>query len=443
MKFAGWLAVLGATLAGCVQNEYDIELTPAGKFLERNVTIRRHGPEGSADELQRLGKEYNVPPPAPAKMHAFQGRFAGRTPDDVGGFGTFTRWDTALGSVVVYVERFRGNIDAAGELKRRQAAADRTVELLLGWLERELKKEPQWPALQKFLDEEFRRDLFNLSITAWTLGLTDRSDEIAEPIVRAAQYLVERGYMTPDEIPAIRRAFDDTKREDYERLLTWLRKLIVARMGDERAPPLTFQFLASPERLMGSLRAFLETTEEYSRLEQAWQVKLNTDPAALRPDAINVAGELLGRLFAGAIQLGGDQLSLALKTGRPPILTNGRWSSESGKVQWPEKRLLPGEELPPILTYAAWDEPNETLQKTHFGKIVLQGKALVDYCTWYHGLTDAEQQEWDLFLDKLRPGPTLAMELDDFRFNNEPVEGDKNRGLARPAVEAIQRELTP
>jgi len=103
--------------------------------------------------VTHLSEEYHVAPPAPAKSHIFRGRFSSRMPNDVGGHGSFTRWDTPLGSTAVYVERFRGTDDAAGELNCRQAAADSLVDLLIGWLEGEFKNDPEWPAILKFLEE--------------------------------------------------------------------------------------------------------------------------------------------------------------------------------------------------------------------------------------------------------------------------------------------------
>ena len=46
-----------------------------------------------------------------ARKHRFTGKFAGRTPDDVGGAGSYTHWETAFGSASAYVERFRGSDD--------------------------------------------------------------------------------------------------------------------------------------------------------------------------------------------------------------------------------------------------------------------------------------------------------------------------------------------
>ena len=197
-------------------------------------------------------------------------------PDDVGGYGTFTQWDSPLGSVSIYVERFRGNDDLSAVLKRREATADRIVELVVAWLAKELKGEPQWPALQRFLQEEdLRRDLHNLTIYALSMGLAhkaEKTDESVDPYVRILQYLVEHGYLKPDDIPEIGRAIADCERGECERLDgvdRWIH--LRPRGGDALRLP---QNLATPEGLAKSPTAFLETTDEYAALEQKWRQDL-------------------------------------------------------------------------------------------------------------------------------------------------------------------------
>ena len=142
----------------------------------------------------------------------------------------------------------------------------------------------------------------------------------------------------------------------------------------------------------------------------------------------------------GLFQLGGDRLTVGLKTDRPPILTNGRWSAESASIKW-APRIVPGDDLPPAFAYAVWDEPDEAAQRAHFGMIVLQEKMLLDYCTWYRGLTERERGEWDALIDALQPGPQLISDLEAFRFSDEPVDGDKNKRLANSMIESIAAEL--
>ncbi len=448
MRTRYWLPLLAMTLCGCTRNVYEIELSRAGNALERKLTVRQQSrgesdpPVAFDDEVMHIAEEYHLPAPAPGKSHVFRGSFAGRMPDDVGGYGTFTQWDSPLGSVSIYVERFRGNDDLSAVLKRREATADRIVELVVAWLAKELKGEPQWPALQRFLQEDLRRDLHNLTIYAWSMGLAhkaEKTDESVDPYVRILQYLVEHGYLKPDDIPEIGRAIADCERGECERLMAWIDGFISARVrGDALRLP---QNLATPEGLAKSLTAFLETTDEYAALEQKWRQDLKRHPDAEKPDGKSVATELVVNLLFGDFnfEFNTDRLTVALKTSRAAIFTNGRWSAESRKIRWREQPLT-RDGLPPIL-YAAWDDPDEARQNRHFGAVALHGEALIEFCVWYHGLTAGERREWDSFIDRLRPDPELHKALSDFRFTHELDSRDKDERLASATIAAILKGL--
>jgi hypothetical protein len=447
MKISHWLAWLAVILAGCVRNSYEVEVAPVGGSLDRKLTVRQQtrgsGPANAFDEeVRKIAAEYRVappPPPAAAKKHEFQGRFAGRLPQDVGGYGTFMHWETELGSVSIYVERFRGDDDAEGVLKRRQASADRLVELAVAWLRPELEADPQWPGFRQFLQKDFRRDLHNVTIYAWTMGMARTSDDFTEALVRGLQYVVERGYITPDDVPAISRAISDAQRGEPERLMTLCKRLIAARLGGKI--PQIPKGLATPEELVKSLNKFLESTDEYVKIIKEWEKQRATDPHVQRPEGMAVLNRLLGDLFlAGTgVQLGGDQVTVGLNIDRPAIVTNGHWTEESRKINWAARSL--SNEGWPALMYAAWDEPDETAQKAHFGKLVLQGEPLLNYCLWYRGLTDAEQQEWDKFIDTLAPGTDHERALNNFRFGHEPADRDRGQRLASDTVAALLKGL--
>ena len=439
------LVFLAVMVGGCARNVYEIELDPAGDSLERTLTVKLQGqsksdpPNGSEQEARRIAAEYHAAAPGVGNTHVFSGRFAGRMPNDVGGSGTYTHWDTPLGSAGVYVERFRGNDDATAILKRRQAAADRVVELLVAWLAGELAGDPQWPALRQFLQDDFRRDLHNLSIYTWTVSLTQKAEELTEPLMRVSQYLVERGYFTPQDIPSLHRAIADADRGDYEWLMTWCGGVIIAKLRG--AAPRLPESLSTPEKLHQSLVAFLETTDAYAKLIEEWEQKQKTEPAAGKPEGMDVASQLLADLiFSGrGFQLGGDRLSVGLKTGRPVLVTNGQWSEESGKITWRDVPLSQ-EGLPPLI-YAVWDQPDEIGQRARFGAIVLQGELLFEFCIWYRGLSAGERDEWDTLIDGLSPDSDFDQVLNNFRFSHEPADRSKDKVVAAPAVEAILKGL--
>ncbi len=100
-------------------------------------------------------------------------------------------------------------------------------------------------------------------------------------------------------------------------------------------------------------------------------------------------------------------------------------------------RTLPSAEQPPVVAYAAWDTPNVAVQEACFGKVVLKGQPLATYCVWYHGLTDAERQEWDEFLTRLPQGEEMEAAIQAFRFRGEPLDRPEGHQIAAPAAGAI------
>lgn len=429
------LTVLVGALAGCVQNKYDVELTPVGEKLQRRIHIKRQGPAATPEELQRLATAYSADVPGTPKVQEFENSFAGRLPDDIGGHGTYTRWETPLGSAALYVERFRGVDDIAAEWERRKVAADRVTEHLIGWLGQEFRNDPGWPPLKEFFNSHVRRDLLNLSLYLWTAGLSRQDDQNPEFLVRVVQYLVERGYASYEEVPALLRAASDSRRDDGRHMLEILRQKLVARARDDLFAD-SLKFLATLESLKHSLDKYLETTAEFQNLLSEWQEKLRDEPTLARPDPFDVLGLYSTDLLTGAVLAGGDQLTLSLNTGREPLATNGDWSAEEQRVSWPDQ-FLPRPGQPPQLSYAAWEQPNAAVQQSHFGKAVLQGKPLVDYCLWYHGLTEAERTEWDAFVETLSPGEELADKLLAFRFRHELADLTQEECIAARAVDAI------
>ena len=211
------LAAMAMVVTGCPHNEYIVELKPQGNSIERtlvffcadgmntNTGVPNYQSFGTA-ELAAIIALY----PAngfsnDGKRYVVRGEFTNQLPADVGGAGFYTNLTTSLGSVGFYVERFRGNDDLAGMTQRRIKSAERFTDLVAGWSQMELGREPGFDKLHQFLDVDFRRDLKNFGIYWWegqlASGYKTNADE--EFAVRFGQYLWERGYFKIGEIPSL------------------------------------------------------------------------------------------------------------------------------------------------------------------------------------------------------------------------------------------------
>ncbi|HET6327630.1 MAG TPA: hypothetical protein VFG04_23305 [Planctomycetaceae bacterium] len=471
------------TAPGCEEKIYDLELRPSGDKIERRLTLSRHNlpdhspkslsGENDGPEIRRLAAAYKVDPPKlPQRKAVFSGTFRDALPQDIGGAGRYVHWESPLGRVRIYVERFRGNDDMYSSLEKRRKAVDQIVDLLVGWFESELRGQPEWPTLRIFLDQQFRNDLQNFSLFVWSTNVRDifeSTDALAEVAIRAAQYCVERNYVTYEETPTLRREFEDAQeRDNPTALLKRIRQLIVVRAGaTETRWKQSLEFLSDTGRLQVSWHRYFWQSPYFKKTvadiglerrqvlrsrasgEDATSPGSTSDAAEPKPifsaqfvDAKEAA--FLGNLFWSAFAFNSHFLSdvsrvqANLEAPRKPFWTNGKWNDKQRRVEWsPLIAELPkpdGEKSPfsfewPALCFAVWDEPSDAEQKRIFGRIGLTGHHLLDYCLWYGGLSGLEKKEWEAFLPTIRDNQP-ASRLKAFLFSGEPRDRKNYQSVA-------------
>jgi len=453
------IAALGMILCGCDFNEYRIELTPHGDRIERKLTVWRTGGadesgkprkgEFPAEELAAIAKAYpkQVETDDP-NVHVFVGRFGQKMPRDLGGDGSYVRMPTRMGSAFAYVERFRGNDDLFGQIDKQREAIDETVDLLIGWFRNELPDDAGRKKLLAFMDTSFRKDLKNLTVYAWAsraAGLYKKSGTAeGEFLVRVIQYLKERKYFAPKDVPRIVRAFTEEFQKDSAGWLpALLQRLIADRMGVKPTDPVpdSLAFLSNAEKAGESLRAYLKGTKTYRRKLAEWKKQRTEtiergeeDPDAEPPDPITACFPELGmNLIPMSFGGSADALHVSLAAPVKPFETNGTWDAKAAQVTW--KDSLHGDDTLPTFCYALWAEPDGTFQKKHFGKVVLDGQYLAFYCAWRKGLAKAEAGEWDAFVDGLAGGKEVPAKLKSFRLSTG--------GHAEVVVKEILKALEP
>ena len=92
------------------------------------------------------------------------------------------------------------------------------------------------------------------------------------------------------------------------------------------------------------------------------------------------------------------------------------------------------------MLYAVWSEPNVDYQAQHFGKTVLAGDALRDFCVWYAQLSPEQMIYWDRFVSGLKPGTALVEQIQQFRFPDEPA-AEKAGSSAESGADAVKSLL--
>jgi len=421
------------------------------------------------EELAAIAAIYRAPVPGRKQdRYVFEATFEGGTPQDVGGAGSYTRLATPMGSVHYYCERFRGSDDQAAGLQQSFQAIDRLLDILVGWLKSELGKEKDFDKLHTLLDRDLRKDLKNLSLTLW-IGMSvprivnpddKKAKEAIEEVcqARVVQYMIERNYFQPSDVPGLfrtlaeavalkqapRRAEDKPKEADaqatstltakqQEALRRVLKQLLSVKAGvrNEKLISKIASLLADDETALGSLLAYYAKTDHFARIKDEW--KKEKPPKAKEkgqeePDPAEVLSDLAQDCAPGEILSFGtdDKVTVRLNLPAGAFATNGSWDPKARQLTW-AGRVKAREDLKPaasqkkdralpMICYAAWSEENAEFQKRHFGKVILAGQELGEYCLWRKGLTKAEAAKWDQFLAGLKPDQTLPGKIKAFRF---------------------------
>lgn len=439
------LLLIAAFCSGCPRNQYVIELNPAGSELQRKLTCwREDGVDNDGrpkyvefpkDELSAL-KDLFGSEESDGKTHRFSGRF-GTAPNDIGGRGSYTVYETSLGTACVYVERFRGRDDLHGSIQRRLQAADDLVDLLVGWSKKEIGEEPAYQKLEEFLKNDFRKDARNLALYIWTGGGAESrgAGQMEEFWVRMAQYLVEREYFTAADLPQLAAA-DENPRPTLLLIQRW----IATKLGvpHNQALPARLAFLADGAAAEASLSKYLEGTAQFKQRVKEFEAK--GDPNARKPEPLEIPQELLAIIVHLPAGEGGDHLALKLALPSAPSHTNGKWNQRDKQLVWEgelESKPGPFEDLP-FVCYASWSVPNEQTQKQRFGKTFLNGKGLLDYCLAAKMMSASESQEWEKFVASLSPG-AAGTKIQEFHFSSEAAAGNGNlEGLKQILLKALE-----
>lgn len=468
-----WIAAL-VLLTACEFTEFEIDMEIDGVELVRRMVTRQvdvdHGERVlracPAEHLARIAAAYGteVPDPVPSELR-FEGRFKGKTPNDVGGSGYVAVHEAPMGRLVAWSEQFRGEADPGVVMERAFQAADQWMDLVVGWLRAELGERKGWDRLQTLLDGQLRRDLKNLVGTFYlTVGPDSRLNTEArmglngeeEFLLRVLHLFVTKGYLTDEDIPPLFRAMNHSGDRALAAALPVLRRAItratdLSGRGDALEHLLA---LLVSEDMEASLLRHIEASELWKEKLAAWEAAAATEPDRSRPEPSGITDDLLSAMVGASLVFGSeDHLTVRLRCPTQPHRTNGRWDAAAGKLEWIGTPAHGGQL--PSMAFAFWTEPDTGFQEAHFGRVVLSGEALEEYVLWYRGLHTGERRQWDALLKSLRPNSDAIKRLQSFTFRatdgkaggtgREGAEPQKDpgRGLLLEALEKQGEGIRP
>jgi len=429
------LAVVTVLVIGCEYNSYTIVITPKGDRFERKLTCKRVDIDDKGNEtirnfpereLEKITAIYASRLPSPETgIHAFSGEFEGKTPNDIGGAGTYKRYHTILGSLSVYTERFRGSDDIEAAAAARRKGADRFVEMAVEYFKTQIDNSEDFAAIRKFLETDFRQDLYNLSFYSWLHQLQSENskDKKEEALFRFGLYLLERGYFYTADAPRDFRSLSDNPKWILERL----QRFLATKLGVSPQQPIpdSLKFLSYPIKVRKSWEAFMRSTDEYKKLLRGWEEQKKEKPDTPEPDPNEALRKVSNQILDIGIFVTTDEVHVILNCRNKPISTNGEWDENNGQVKW---KLSVSENPPlPPFCHALWVNPDAQLQQSLFGKVLLTGKNLAEYAFWYHSLSANQAHKWDAFVAGLKPGEELVKKLEAFHLLDEPGADKKEK----------------
>ncbi len=414
-----WLLTIGCLAAtGCARNHYQVRMTPTDSGFERTLTCwtenagEPRDPRALSDEaLAKIQLDYGwAPEPGEDGKNTFQGQFAIDTPQDVGGVGRLERINTSLGTLWVYVERFRGNDDLESELTKRREAVDTLVDLTLGWLRKEFGEEANFQQLEAFVDKTVRNDLKNLAVYLWVAEANSEDLESNGFLERLWLFAHERDYLTLHDIAVIMRA----EETGDPALVSKIVARMIARELEIEPTSDALSIFGDADRLSSSWNEHIRGSEYYAEYVRLQQEEPKRPDADEPPEPNEAVGHLLLEAFIHFDLASHDMLEVTLDAECKPISTNGTWNESEKTVTWSGSlAALPA--LPTVCS-ATWAVPNAEEQRRRFGAIVLAGQDLAGYAMCVESLSDEEAKQWDKLLATCKPDEPWQETIRDFQF---------------------------
>ncbi len=424
-------------LTACKSTHYELELHPQESKLQRQLkTWVDSGKEGefgtlNTETIGRIAAEYQAAVPEELNVELeFSASFGPEMPQDVGGVGWYNYWPSSMGTLYSYTEQFGGNENLSAGLDRGMLAIDRLLKTLTLWLDAEFEEAQDLQQLTAALNREIRADFRNLFLLIWVDEVSpEGAFKEAELIVRIAQYLSNRGYFEPADIPEFLLAAYELDNDIDERMVGLITRGIATRMGVPEGDPLPPSLAALGEDWEAygdSFEMFVEGSEQILALAHKWAAEDGGSVGVDKEDQISPDSIFDTFLEINIFSAGSSSpLQVALHLPRKPVETNGDWDEETGVVTWSDRIDLAENPIElPASSFAFWVTPATDFQNKHFGTIVIDDDELVEYALWSNSLALEQRAEWDALLKTLDAESNAVNELENFRFSDSPEVQD-------------------
>jgi len=468
MKPVHLLFLLVLFLVSCDKNIYKIKIQITDNGLKRELVCYRKNDDGNiidfpSGELKRIRKIYN-PEFEENKAdkinlsteHSFVADFSAKMPQDIGGFGSITRFNSILGSVIYYQERFRKSDSGISEkIKIKYKNADRFADYLAGWLKKELSNEKDWELLDKFVNFDFRKDLKDIvSFIILMNIMNDAGNELKSAVTdqltaRILLFLNEKNYIKKNDIMTFNRIFNSMKSdsEKYKIAISYIIKMISRKTGLPQTSPVLLslsKIIATEKSLTASLESYIITTEDWRNyLKETRKLQDKDNEKQKPPRPIDMIETCLSALYSIDFDFStNDCLQIEIYSLDTPYKTNMQWLPEEKKLTW-ENSLYKKNyslKLSPFV-YAVWVIPNKKVQKHCFGKIAVNDDLLIQYALWENSIDENNKKIWKSFIRSYSSDKNLKNMVDIFKKRKLGKPDNFSSNWANQGCHILQKAL--
>jgi len=439
------LGVVVLAGGGCQQRRVRVEMAPDEQGMNRSFATNTLDKAGRARLAEAYGRDAKRDQGTGGVRVA--GTFADSLPSEVGNQSGITTLDSDLGRTWFYFESFLGDPnDPLGlerddwvGLQRRMAAGELWIRLFGRWAERQIADPSKREEFRAYIDADLVPLANNTMLRYGAMQAAAQSNRVGATIRERQQ----SGPRTPEEafwqrlfVPlllclaecdqAARSARPQaagavglfTAEETHQLLLL---SLDGNAGGASRAWSLEEIFLPAMAR---QVRRFRPQTTRITTADLLaigisffFHTSSSRDRDALMLDSAAFSEDEKARIRGGDRSVAlpppygldprrtakSTRAEVRLKTRDEPYLTNGVWNPAEGEVVFDAALhdALNRTVLYQPIYYAAWSRAAESRQQACFGRIIMRGDALANYCIWLEVLGETRAAEWTGLVDRL------------------------------------------
>ena len=425
-----FLILFSLVSVGCEEYFTNITMKPETGKLKRLIDVSSKDPKN-----QEVLKFYDIH--EGSSLDEIEIEVSRDFKNHMNGVGSFNSIQTSIGSANFYSENFFGTRDFVQGMENLDKKIDTGFYLLNGWLQKNLGTTPQYVQLNKFLNSEFKKDVKNFILMIHVNFFSDdrlrrlkknKKIEIGDDVrdelsneftLRSIQYAIEKGYLVPEkDFPLLYRKHGEVVGSS-EGVLGIVNILVSENL--KRRFGYTYKQIY-PVLDPNGFEDYITNDSLFVEFQNEQKIKKED------PNHVSDIDDFFSSFVEGYDFFPNtDNVDIELLTGIKPIETNGKWNKTLGTISWSSKIGRDGLPKLPETVYAFWVSHDISFQEKYFGRVIVEGSDLLEYCMWHAALDKQDRKEWDTFLltlnsesnsDHLSQKTYLEKVFNDFEFSD-------------------------